>query len=165
MARPRILWLLFLACVGTGCVGLGGTNGLRLADEARGGRMTLVVEHQPRDVRRLDVVLVDVLRARGLRAVLAPSAEPGLVVTYVDRWYWDLRMYMIDFRVDVRHPESQILVATGRSYQTSLVALGETFRSVIERAVDAMMEGGALEYGAAEARRERALEEQTGAGP
>jgi len=161
VASRRILSLLCIALLGAGCVKLGGTNGLRLADEARDGQMTLVVKHQPEDGRRLDRVLVEVLRARGLDAVLGSSNDADLVVTYIDRWFWDLRMYMIDFRVDVRQPGSDILVATGRSYQTSLAALGETFRSVIERAVDAMMEGGALDFAEAEERRERALEEQT----
>ncbi len=50
-------------------------------------------------------------------------------------------MYMIDLRNDVRDAKTDILLATGRSFQTSVAAMGETHRSIINAAVDVIVSG------------------------
>ena len=69
-------------------------------------------------------------------------SEPAdFVVTYIDRWFWDMRTYLIDFRIDVRDAESGRLLATARSYQSSLAAMGHTYQDVIRRTVEALVKG------------------------
>ena len=118
-------------------------DGFALPVEARQGGGTFAVYHQPDDGRRLDLIIVRVLRERGLNAVSGPSPEADYSVTYIDRWYWDMRMYLTDLRIDVRHADTNVLLATGRSYQDSFSAMGETHESVIEKAVDVLIAGAA----------------------
>jgi hypothetical protein len=87
----------------------------------------------------LDTTLIEILRARGLDAVSSPVEAPDYVISYIDRWSWDMRMYLIDFRVDVRDYGTNVLVATARSVQDSLGALGRTHRSVIESVVEILL--------------------------
>jgi len=113
-------------------------NGLAIPGEIR-SHTRFVVLHQQKDSRHLDAVVAELMRARGLDAVASSEEGPDYVVTYIDRWYWDMRTYLIDFRVDVREYGTNVLVATARSIQDSLGAMGRTHRSVIESVVDTLL--------------------------
>jgi hypothetical protein len=109
-------------------------------------RPTLVVVNSPAFdplfsfFHRLEPVyiqaLVGLLQARGLEAAVSPMESPDYVVSYVDKWYWDMRTYMIDFRVDIRNAETNELVATGRSFQTSVVDGRDTYDKIVEAALN-----------------------------
>ena len=60
-------------------------------------------------------------------------------MTYVDRWYWDMRLYLLDFTVQVRDVKTGTVLGFGKSYQDSRAAMGMTYRDVIERAVDQLL--------------------------
>ncbi|BEP63542.1 hypothetical protein GmRootV213_40960 [Variovorax sp. V213] len=45
------------------------------------------------------------------------------VVTYVDKWMWDITMYLIELTVTVREPKSDFPLATGNSLHSSLTRL------------------------------------------
>ncbi len=49
----------------------------------------------------------------------APYAT-DMSVTYVDKWMWDITMYMIELTVNFRDPKTNFLIATGNSLHTSL---------------------------------------------
>jgi hypothetical protein len=42
------------------------------------------------------------------------------IVTYRDKWQWDITMYMIELRVFIREPQTDNLLAVGNSLHTSL---------------------------------------------
>ena len=42
------------------------------------------------------------------------------VVTYRDKWQWDITMYMIELRIVMREPQSDKLLAMANSFHTSL---------------------------------------------
>jgi hypothetical protein len=42
------------------------------------------------------------------------------VLTYVDKWMWDMTMYMLELTVDVRDPKDNRTFAVGNSFHTSL---------------------------------------------
>jgi hypothetical protein len=94
------------------------------------------VVHRSGDSRDIDQLIVGLLQARGLEAAVSPMESPDYVVSYVDKWYWDMRTYMIDFRVDIRNAETNELVATGRSFQTSVVDGRDTYDKIVEAALN-----------------------------
>lgn len=65
------------------------------------------------------------LRKRGLEVVDdgKPSERVDAVVTYVDKWWWDITMYLMELTVTVRDPKSDFPLATGNSLHTSLTRL------------------------------------------
>ena len=42
------------------------------------------------------------------------------IVTYRDKWMWDITMYMLELNIDLRDPKTNYSFASGRSYRTSL---------------------------------------------
>ena len=45
--------------------------------------------------------------------------EFDVLVVYEDRWQWDMSNYLLFLRIDLRDPATNVLLATGSSYQTS----------------------------------------------
>jgi len=132
---------VLVAVLGVGCVSQSSLDGFELPVDTRQSSLTFAVRHQPDDERRLDQTISEVLRTRGLKIVTGDAEPADYVVSYIDRWQWDMRMYLIDLRIDIRDAKTNVLVATGRSYQTSLSAMGDSHRSIIERTVDVLVGG------------------------
>jgi hypothetical protein len=67
-------------------------------------------------------LIAEKLRASGfmVSADPEPNVQADAVVTYVDRWMWDMTMYMLELTVVVREPKSDFPLATGNSFHTSL---------------------------------------------
>lgn len=144
------VWLAALCLVVcTACPKLSSLDGFPMPREARDSGKTFRVVHQPKDERDLDQAIATALGRRGLKVVTGPSAEADFLVTYVDRWYWDMRMYLIDLRIDIRDAKTNQLLASARSYQTSLSAMGETHESVVARTVAVLLDGPEARAGSA----------------
>lgn len=41
-------------------------------------------------------------------------------VVYLDKWAWDLTMYMLELTIIIRDPKTDFVMASGNSYHTSL---------------------------------------------
>jgi len=82
-----------------------------------------VVQFAP-DGRGINRIIATQLERRGFAASTgADDAAPedaDAIVTYQDRWQWDLSMYMIELRIFVREPRTDNLLAVGNSFHTSL---------------------------------------------
>jgi len=110
----------------TTCLGCSTTYDNRLLEtEYKDPGKLYFVENHGKDKRHLDQVIAEELRARWLSARSGLAADrPGnfdVLVTYEDRWWWDMGNYLIFLRIDFREPVSNALLAMGHSYQTSLV--------------------------------------------
>jgi hypothetical protein len=82
-----------------------------------------VVKFGP-DGRDINILLKDRLIAMGYAATTGPEGStPGdvdAVVTYRDKWVWDLAMYMLSLDVTLRDPKTGFPLATAKSLHTSL---------------------------------------------
>ncbi|WP_051937846.1 hypothetical protein [Ferriphaselus sp. R-1] len=67
-------------------------------------------------------LIAEKFRAKGFVVTADPevAAQPDALVTYVDKWMWDMTMYMIELTIVVRDPKSNFPLAQGNSYHTSL---------------------------------------------
>lgn len=87
---------------------------------------SVYVVKQPADERGVDKLLVDNLRQRGLTVATGAAKPAGgydALVTYVDKWMWDITMYMLELTVTFRDPKTEFPLAVGNSYHTSLTRL------------------------------------------
>lgn len=87
---------------------------------------TIYVVHQPKDKERIDTLIADNIRLRGVTATNGDGPAPSnvdAVITYVDKWMWDITMYLLQLTVTVRDPKTEFPMATASSYHTSLTRL------------------------------------------
>lgn len=86
---------------------------------------TLHVVRLPADERGIDQLIATEFRrggftvTTGTEAAVPPDADA--IVTYSDRWMWDITMYMISLDIVLRDPRSHFPIASGRSVRSSLV--------------------------------------------
>jgi hypothetical protein len=48
------------------------------------------------------------------------------LVTYKDKWMWDITMYMLELTITIRDPQNDYPLATGNSFHTSLTRKSPT---------------------------------------
>jgi hypothetical protein len=83
---------------------------------------TVHVTKFDKDERGTDTLIADNLRARGYKVSQGaqPAGPVDITVTYVDKWFWDITMYMLELTINFRDPKTDYPLATGNSLHTSL---------------------------------------------
>jgi len=85
---------------------------------------TLYIVHSDESKHDVDMSLKAAFEKRGYVVTTGPAhALPysqDAVVTYIDKWMWDITMYMIELTVTVRSPANDYPLATAHSMHTSL---------------------------------------------
>lgn len=90
---------------------------------------TMYVKKFPSDNSGVYEQIADKLRSKGVTVTTGTEAPPGnidAVVTYVDKWMWDITMYMLELTVTIRDPKTDVPMATGNSLHTSLTRKSQT---------------------------------------
>jgi hypothetical protein len=86
---------------------------------------TYYVVRHARDKRHIDEIVRDEMQVLGLKAqsgvLESKPADVDVIVTYEDRWMWDITNYMISLTIYFKDAHSNELLATGQSYRPSLV--------------------------------------------
>jgi hypothetical protein len=107
----------------TGCASNRATATL-LPGAELGRVRTAYIVHADTDNHGVDETLRKAFRNHGIDATVGPAHAPpypsDVTVTYVDKWFWDITMYMIELTVTVRDPTNDFPLATGNSMHTSL---------------------------------------------
>jgi hypothetical protein len=81
------------------------------------------------------------LQSMGYRASVGSSQRsPGsvdAVITYTDKWFWDITMYMLSLDVQVREPGSDMVLASATTVRSSLVRKSqkEMIRETMEKLI------------------------------
>ena len=83
------------------------------------------VVHQPKDTHGIHDLIRDRLLKDGLIATSGPELAQGSykadsVITYIDRWVWDLTLYLLELTVTLRDATNGFPMAVGNSFHTSL---------------------------------------------
>ena len=63
-----------------------------------------------------------------------PVGNPDAFVTYHDRWMWDITMYLLELTVTLHDPRTNVGVASGNSFHTSLTR--KTPQEMVDEVVD-----------------------------
>lgn len=76
------------------------------------------------DDREVGKLIKDNMEKRGFAATIGPELplpyKADAVVTYVDKWVWDITMYMLELTISIRNPTSNFPMANGNSLHASL---------------------------------------------
>lgn len=87
-------------------------------------------------------LIADKLRSKGVTVTTGSDAAPSnvdAVVTYIDKWMWDITMYMLELTITIRDPKTDFPLATGNSFHTSLTRLSP--KEMVEEVVDNIYKG------------------------
>jgi hypothetical protein len=86
---------------------------------------TVHVVHVAEDGRKINELIVQRMNQLGFVATTGDTKRDDVDanMTYVDRWMWDMTMYMLDLTIVVREPKSDFPIATANSHHTSLTRL------------------------------------------
>lgn len=116
------LLLALVLCVG--CT----SGAARYAGELPGSRFSemrsFYVQHQEGDPRDIHLDIQEELRAYGVTVDAGkgpPTGEYDAIVTYLDRYVWDMTMYCIQLTVYILDTETGYITATGWSWRPSTV--------------------------------------------
>lgn len=50
----------------------------------------------------------------------AVPSDADAVLTYQDKWMWDITMYMVELNAQLRRPKTEMMMANARSFRPSL---------------------------------------------
>ncbi len=85
---------------------------------------TVYVVKEAGDDHAVDELMKTQLAKMGYTATNGPELplpyKSDAVLTYVDKWMWDITMYMLELTVHLRDPETNRSLAVGNSLHTSL---------------------------------------------
>lgn len=85
---------------------------------------TIYVQKFEPDKRGLEKIIADKLNDFGFQASTGSEETPpysvDAIVTYHDRWMWDMTNYMLEINIEFVDPKSHFVFASGKSYRTSL---------------------------------------------
>ena len=84
-----------------------------------------VIRHE-QDTRSIDATIVKQLETMGFRNISSGPEinrpnDTDIIILYEDRWMWDITNYLIFLKIQFRDANSNLLLARGKSYRTSLV--------------------------------------------
>ena len=126
-------------------VGCAGTSATPLGAAARVDTATFYVENHGTDQRNIESVIAGALEARGVRATGGHRGQApenvDFIVSYEDRWGWDMRTYLRLIRIDVRDAKSGAIVGSSESHQDSLTAMGKSWEEIVESTTAQLFSG------------------------
>lgn len=109
---------------------------------ARESGAVFYVAGHDQDQRNLHEIVARAMAARGLQVSAGPSAQrpasARFVVTYEDRWNWDMRMYLKKIVIRVHDAQTGALLGESEMHQGSLSAMGDKYEDIIKQATDAL---------------------------
>lgn len=119
--------LFIVTSLTTGCANhsTGSVNSLTNLSSLK----TMYVKKFPSDNSGVYEQIADKLRSKGVTVTTGTEVPPNnidAVVTYVDRWMWDITMYMLELTITIRDPKTEAQMAIGNSLHTSLTRKSQT---------------------------------------
>ncbi len=140
--QPLRIGIAVLALFAVACAGKSATP---LSEAARSEGAVFWVENHGSDTRNLEEVIANALRLRGLEASggqqNARPADFDFLVTYVDRWSWDMRTFLMKITINVEDATSGQIVATSESHQDSLTAMGKSYEDIVTTTTFLLLDG------------------------
>jgi len=80
------------------------------------------------------------LSSMGYQVVQEKGREVDAVVTFKDRWAWDITTYMLELTVVIREPNTDFPLATGNSFHTSLTR--KSPQEMVDEVLNNIFKGG-----------------------
>ncbi|MGJ7502422.1 hypothetical protein ACSFA3_24285 [Variovorax sp. RHLX14] len=114
------VWISFVLIMLSGCAVDLTTSSKKVPPDMR----RIYVQTVQGDGYNVDRIIAEQLKSMGYTAVVGATAKPSepmdVVLTYDDRWAWDMSMYLLKLTIKARDANSGKLIAVGEIRRTSL---------------------------------------------
>jgi hypothetical protein len=125
VASARVVALvvgLALSLASTSC-GISQQSHFVRPDRYLGDYESFFVRVHPEDSWGIGRMIGDRLRQQDFRVWEGDTqpADAEVVVIYEDRWIWDITMYLLSLRFELRDADTDELLASSQSFRTSMV--------------------------------------------
>jgi hypothetical protein len=121
MRRMVEIGMLLQTLVLTACAT---TNSARAPDADLHKLRTFYVVRVPEDERGIEKLIANRLNVMGYQCTSGDAQAPALpvdaIVTYEDRWMWDITMYMIKLDIQIHDGKTGAILANGEVMRPSL---------------------------------------------
>jgi len=111
-----LIWL-------TGCA-VNEATASRVSDMDLKAVKTIYLVESAEDKHKVAGIVKANLAKRGYQVTVGKEMKPpypaDAAVTYMDKWMWDLSMYMIELNITFRNPTTDFPALSGNSMHTSL---------------------------------------------
>ena len=116
-----LLGLCFAFLISTGCAVNRATATVEPSADLKALKRVHVVQLQD-DGYNVNQLIADKLNQMGYQATTSKDKPKDVdaIVTYWDKWMWDMTMYLLDLTIVVRDPVTDFPLASGNSMHTSL---------------------------------------------
>jgi hypothetical protein len=118
-----VLALIGVMSLMTGCAVNRASGTLTPGTDLSKIKTAYVVKHA-KDNHNINQIIKTKLESKGYVVTTGPEMPTpyatDISVTYIDKWMWDITMYMLELTVNFRDPKTNFPIATGNSYHTSL---------------------------------------------
>jgi len=86
--------------------------------------------------------IADKLNAMGITATTSKDKRTDVdaIVTYWDKWFWDITMYLLELTIVIRDPKTDFPLASGNSLHTSLSR--KTQKEMVDEVLGNIFKGG-----------------------
>ena len=94
------------------------------------------------DGYNVNQTIADKLNAMGIVATTSKEKRTDVdaIVTYWDKWFWDMTMYLLELTIVFRDPATDFPLATGNSMHTSLTRLSQ--KEMVDEVIGNIFKGG-----------------------
>ncbi len=102
---------------------------------------TMYIKKIPKD-DATHALIAEKLRSKGVTVTSGVEAAPSnvdAVVTYIDKWMWDMTMYMMELTITIHDPKTDAQLATGNSMHGSLTR--KSPKEMVDEVVDNIYKG------------------------
>lgn len=95
------------------------------------------------DERGINVVIANKLKTMGytVNTGVEKPTNVDAVATYIDKWMWDITMYMLELTITIRDPKNDFPLASGNSFHTSLTRLSK--EEMVDEVINNIFKKGA----------------------
>jgi hypothetical protein len=118
-----ILFIVSFMFLTSGCAVNRATASLSKGADISKAKSYYVIK-DPENNPQIDDLIKTNLTKRGFEVTTGPEMKPpygsDVVVSYVDKWMWDITMYLLELTIKFRDPASNYPMAVGHSLHTSL---------------------------------------------
>jgi hypothetical protein len=118
-----VLALVGIMSLMTGCAVNRASASLSPGADLSAIKTAYVVKHD-KDKNNVNQIIKTKLESKGYVVTTGPELPvpyaTDMSVTYIDKWMWDITMYMIELTINFRDPKTNFPIATGNSLHTSL---------------------------------------------